>query len=127
LLEEWKKGKKRIIGSEKNLGGTMRLGLYDAVLKNNSLIHKIYSEKKIKERHRHRYEVNIQYKDSFEKKGLIFSALSPDGKLPEIVELKDHPWFVGVQFHPEFKSRPFTPHPLFSSFVKAASDTRVNS
>ena len=120
LLEEWQKGKKRIIGSEKNLGGTMRLGLYDAVLKNNSLISKIYTEKKIKERHRHRYEVNIEYKDNFEKKGLIFSALSPDGLLPEIIELKNHPWFIGVQFHPEFKSRPFTPHPLFSSFVKAA-------
>jgi len=120
LLEEWQKGKKTIRGSEKNLGGTMRLGLYDAVLKNNSLISKIYSEKKIKERHRHRYEVNIKYKNDFEKKGLIFSALSPDGTLPEIIELKNHPWFVGVQFHPEFKSRPFTPHPLFSSFVKAA-------
>ena len=120
LLEEWQKGKKRIKGSEKNLGGTMRLGLYDAVLKNNSLISKIYTEKKIKERHRHRYEVNIEYKDNFEKKGLIFSALSPDGLLPEIIELKNHPWFIGVQFHPEFKSRPFTPHPLFSSFVKAA-------
>ena len=120
LLEEWQKGKKRIKGSEKNLGGTMRLGLYNAVLKSNSLIHKIYSEKKIRERHRHRYEVNIKYKNDFEKKGLIFSALSPDGTLPEIVELKDHPWFVGVQFHPEFKSRPFEPHPLFSSFIKAA-------
>jgi CTP synthase len=120
LLEEWQKGKKIFKGSEKNLGGTMRLGLYDAILKNNSLISKIYSLKKIKERHRHRYEVNIKYKDQFEKKGFIFSALSPDGMLPEIVELKNHPWFVGVQFHPEFRSRPFTPHPLFSSFVKAA-------
>jgi len=120
LLEEWQKGKKRIKGSEENLGGTMRLGSYDAVLKNNSLISKIYSEKKIKERHRHRYEVNIKYKKDFEKKGLIFSALSPDGTLPEIIELTNHPWFVGVQFHPEFKSRPFTPHPLFSSFIKAA-------
>ena len=120
LLEDWQKGKKRFKGSEKNLGGTMRLGLYDAILKNNSLIHKIYSMKKIKERHRHRYEVNIKYKEEFEKKGLIFSALSPDGLLPEIIELKNHPWFVGVQFHPEFKSRPFTPHPLFSSFVKAS-------
>ena len=120
LLEEWKRGKKRIKGSEKNLGGTMRLGLYEAILKNNSLISKIYSEKKIKERHRHRYEVNIEYKKDFEKKGFIFSALSPDGTLPEIIELKDHPWFVGVQFHPEFRSRPFTPHPLFSSFIKAA-------
>tara|TARA_B100000929_G_scaffold205987_1_gene164089 strand:+ start:5185 stop:6807 length:1623 start_codon:yes stop_codon:yes gene_type:complete len=126
LLEEWQKGKKKIKGSEKNLGGTMRLGLYDAVLKNNSLISKIYSEKKIKERHRHRYEVNIKYRDDFEKKGLIFSALSPDGTLPEIIELKNHPWFVGVQFHPEFKSRPFTPHPLFSSFIKAANNRRTN-
>ena len=120
LLEEWHKGKKKIIGTKKNLGGTMRLGLYDAVLKKNSLISKIYSEKKIEERHRHRYEVNIKYKNDFEKKGLIFSALSPDGTLPEIIELKDHPWFIGVQFHPEFKSRPFTPHPLFSSFIEAA-------
>jgi CTP synthase len=120
LLEEWQKGSKIFKGSDKKLGGTMRLGLYEAVLKNNSLISKIYSLKKIKERHRHRYEVNIKYKNDFEKKGLIFSALSPDGTLPEIIELKNHPWFVGVQFHPEFKSRPFTPHPLFSSFVKAA-------
>ena len=120
LLEEWHKGKKKIIGTKKNLGGTMRLGLYDAVLKKNSLISKIYSENKIEERHRHRYEVNIKYKNDFEKKGLIFSALSPDGTLPEIIELKDHPWFIGVQFHPEFKSRPFTPHPLFSSFIEAA-------
>ncbi len=120
LLEEWQKGKKIIKGTEKNLGGTMRLGLYDAVLKNNSLISRIYSTKRIKERHRHRYEVNIKYKNEFEKKGLIFSALSPDGTLPEIIELKNHPWFIGVQFHPEFKSRPFTPHPLFSSFIKAA-------
>jgi CTP synthase len=120
LLEEWQKGKKIIKGSEKDLGGTMRLGLYDAILKNNSLISKIYSAKKIKERHRHRYEVNIKYKDDFEKKGLIFSALSPDGMLPEIIELRNHPWFIGVQFHPEFRSRPFTPHPLFSSFIEAA-------
>ena len=121
LLEEWQKGKKVFKGSEKDLGGTMRLGLYDAVIKNNSLISKIYSEKRIKERHRHRYEVNIKYKKDFEKKGLIFSALSPDGSLPEIIELNNHPWFVGVQFHPEFKSRPFTPHPLFSSFIEAAN------
>ena len=124
LLEEWQKGKIIFKGSEKDLGGTMRLGLYDAILKNNSLISKIYSEKKIKERHRHRYEVNIKYKKDFEKKGLIFSALSPDGTLPEIIELNNHPWFVGVQFHPEFKSRPFTPHPLFSSFIKAANSRR---
>ena len=121
LIEELQKGKKIFKGSEKDLGGTMRLGLYDAIIKNNSLISKIYSEKRIKERHRHRYEVNIKYKKDFEKKGLIFSALSPDGTLPEIIELNNHPWFVGVQFHPEFKSRPFTPHPLFSSFIKAAN------
>jgi len=127
LLEEWQKGKKKIKGTEKSLGGTMRLGLYEAVLKNNSLIYKIYSERKIKERHRHRYEVNIKYKDDFEKKGLIFSAMSPDGMLPEIIELKNHPWFVGVQFHPEFKSRPFTPHPLFSSFVKAVENRRIRN
>ena len=120
LLEEWQKGKKIYKGSEKNLGGTMRLGLYEAILKSNSLISKIYNIKKISERHRHRYEVNIKFKNEFEKKGLIFSALSPDGTLPEIIELKSHPWFIGVQFHPEFKSRPFTPHPLFSSFIKAA-------
>jgi CTP synthase len=124
LLEEWHKGKRIFKGSEKNLGGTMRLGLYDAVLKKNSLISKIYSTNKIKERHRHRYEVNLKYKNQFEKKGLIFSALSPDGALPEIIELKNHPWFIGVQFHPEFKSRPFTPHPLFSSFVKAVEKSK---
>ena len=124
LLEEWHKGKKIFKGSEKKLGGTMRLGLYDAILKSNSLISKIYPMKKIKERHRHRYEVNIKYKNKFEEKGLIFSALSPDGMLPEIIELKNHPWFIGVQFHPEFKSRPFTPHPLFSSFIKAAEINR---
>jgi len=109
---------------KKNLGGTMRLGLYDAILKKNSLISKIYSTNRIKERHRHRYEVNLQYKAEFEKKGLIFSALSPDGALPEIIELKNHPWFIGVQFHPEFKSRPFTPHPLFTSFIKAAAKNK---
>ena len=84
------------------------------------IIRKIYKSKVIKERHRHRYEVNISYKEKFEKKGLIFSGISPDDKLPEIIELKNHPWFIGVQFHPEFKSRPFNPHPLFSSFIKAA-------
>ena len=127
LLEEWQKGRKMFKGSEKHLGGTMRLGLYEAILKKNSLISKIYSTNKIKERHRHRYEVNLKYKNDFEKKGLIFSALSPDGELPEIIELKNHPWFVGVQFHPEFKSRPFTPHPLFSSFIKAAEKHKGRS
>ena len=98
----------------------MRLGLYDAIIKNDTLTSKIYSSKKIMERHRHRYEVNTKYMKDFEKKGLIFSAMSPDKSLPEIIEFKNHPWFIGVQFHPEFKSRPFTPHPLFASFIKAA-------
>ena len=122
LINEWNRDGKLIKGTDKDLGGTMRLGLYKAKLKENSLIRKIYKSKLIKERHRHRYEVNISYKDKFEKNGLIFSGLSPDNKLPEIIELKNHPWFVAVQFHPEFKSRPFAPHPLFSSFVKAAKN-----
>ena len=120
LIDEWNKDGKIIKGTDKNLGGTMRLGLYDAKLKNNSAINKIYKTNTIRERHRHRYEVNVNLKDKFEKKGLIFSGMSPDNKLPEIIELKNHPWFIGVQFHPEFKSRPLNPHPLFSSFIKAA-------
>ena len=120
LLNEWNKNGKLIKGTNKELGGTMRLGLYEAKLRHNSLIKKIYNSSTIFERHRHRYEVNINLKDKFESKGMIFSGISPDGKLPEIIELKNHPWFVGVQFHPEFKSRPLTPHPLFSSFIKAA-------
>ncbi len=120
LIHEWNRDGKIFKGSKKELGGTMRLGLYEAKLKKNSLIQKIYRSNSINERHRHRYEVNIDYKDKFEDKGLIFSGMSPDHKLPEIIELKNHPWFVGVQFHPEFKSRPLNPHPLFSSFIKAA-------
>ncbi len=122
LINEWTKDGKKIKGTDKDLGGTMRLGSYDAKLKENSKIRKIYKSRLIKERHRHRYEVNIVFKDKFEKKGMIFSGLSPDNKLPEIIELKNHPWFIGVQFHPEFKSRPLTPHPLFSSFIKAAKN-----
>jgi len=122
LITEWSKNGKIIKGTNKNLGGTMRLGLYEAKLMENSLIKKIYKTKFIQERHRHRYEVNIGYKDQFEKNGMLFSGLSPDQKLPEIVELKNHPWFIGVQFHPEFKSRPLAPHPLFSSFIKAAKN-----
>ena len=118
-MNEWIKEGKTIQGTNKNLGGTMRLGLYEAKLKENSIISKIYKSKLIKERHRHRYEVNINFKNQFERNGMIFSGLSPDGKLPEIIELKNHPWFIGVQFHPEFKSRPLSPHPLFSSFIKA--------
>ena len=120
LMHEWNKSGKIYKGSTKELGGTMRLGLYEAKLLENSLIRKIYKSKIIKERHRHRYEVNIDYKSRFENKGLIFSGISPDNKLPEVIELKNHPWFIGVQFHPEFKSRPLNPHPLFSSFIKAA-------
>jgi CTP synthase len=103
-----------------DMGGTMRLGAYDAVLDGNSHVASIYGSKNISERHRHRYEVNVHYKDALEKGGLVFSGMSPDGELPEIVERPDHPWFIGVQFHPELKSRPFAPHPLFASFVKAA-------
>ena len=122
LISEWNRNGKLIQGTDKDLGGTMRLGLYEAKLKDNSLIRKIYKSKSIQERHRHRYEVDISYKDQLEKHGLIFSGLSPDGRLPEIIELKNHPWFVAVQFHPEFKSRPLVPHPLFSSFIKAAKN-----
>ena len=120
LIDQWSKDGKVIKGTDKNLGGTMRLGLYEAKLKNNSAIKNIYKSNVINERHRHRYEVNINLMLQFEKKGLIFSGVSPDNKLPEIIELKNHPWFIGVQFHPEFKSRPLNPHPLFSSFIKAA-------
>ena len=122
LLNEWTKDGKTIKGTDKDLGGTMRLGSYEAKLIENSVIRKIYGKKIINERHRHRYEVNINYKDKFEKKGMVFSGLSPDGLLPETIELKNHPWFIGVQFHPEFKSRPLAPHPLFSSFIKASKN-----
>ena len=122
LINEWTKDGKIIKGTDQDLGGTMRLGSYEAKLKNNSKIKKIYKKNIIKERHRHRYEVNINYKEKFEKNGMAFSGLSPDGMLPEIIELKNHPWFIGVQFHPEFKSRPLAPHPLFSSFIKASKN-----
>jgi CTP synthase len=105
-----------------DLGGTMRLGAYPCVLKKDSLVHKIYGKGEISERHRHRYEVNTKYSKRLEEVGLHFSGFSPDGSLPEIIERKDHPWFVGVQFHPELKSRLFEPHPLFSAFIKAAAD-----
>jgi len=120
LINEWNKNGRIIRGTNQDLGGTMRLGIYEAKLRHNSLIQKIYKSKSIFERHRHRYEVNNNLKDKFEKKGMIFSGMSPDNKLPEIIEIKNHPWFIGVQFHPEFKSRPLNPHPLFSSFIKAA-------
>ncbi|HXV24086.1 MAG TPA: CTP synthase [Alphaproteobacteria bacterium] len=103
-----------------NLGGTMRLGAYPCLLARDSQVREIYGVDSISERHRHRYEVNINYKPALERAGLRFSGLSPDGELPEIVELPEHPWFIGVQFHPELKSKPFDPHPLFASFIEAA-------
>ena len=103
-----------------DLGGTMRLGAYEACLKPGSLVHKLYGSDMISERHRHRYEVNKGYVEKLEQTGLIFSGMSPDGELPEIVERPDHSWFVGVQYHPELKSKPFDPHPLFASFIAAA-------
>ncbi|MBN9343190.1 MAG: CTP synthase [Caedibacter sp. 38-128] len=121
LLTEWLNGDvKERRSAEDDLGGTMRLGLYPAILAPGSLIQKIYGTSSIQERHRHRYELNIEYREKFEKAGLKFSGLSPDGLLPETVELEGHPWFVGVQFHPELRSRPFDPHPLFTSFIEAA-------
>jgi len=122
LMTEWVRGnelEKRTRAGD--LGGTMRLGAYPAALKKGSRVSKIYGDAlEISERHRHRYEVNTAYKDRLEQHGLRFSGMSPDGVLPEIVEYEDHPWFIGVQYHPELKSRPFEPHPLFASFVEAA-------
>ena len=121
LMTEWVKGNQRESRTAgDNLGGTMRLGAYEAILKPDSKVCEIYGSMDISERHRHRYEVNIGYREAIEGAGLKFSGLSPDGVLPEIVERDDHPWFVGVQFHPELKSRPFAPHPLFRSFIAAA-------
>lgn len=118
LMSEWI-GHGKIHKAQKDLGGTMRLGAYPCNIIKGSLANKIYGSTEISERHRHRYEVNINFKDQLEKAGLVFSGLSPDKKLTEIVEIKDHPFFVGVQFHPELKSKPFAPHPLFVGFVKA--------
>ena len=123
LLTEWMHGnvvERRNVDSEK--GGTMRLGAYDCDLAENSQVSAIYGDGRISERHRHRYEVNINYREVLETAGLRFSGLSPDGELPEIVEYPTHPWFIGVQFHPELKSKPYDPHPLFTSFIQAAVD-----
>lgn len=121
LLTEWTVGDRVERRSEgDDLGGTMRLGAYECKLLAGSRLHKIYGADEISERHRHRYEVNINYRDRLEAAGLLFSGMSPDGDLPEVVEIPDHPWFIGVQFHPELKSKPFEPHPLFTSFVAAA-------
>ena len=121
LITEWMSEKgleQRAAGGD--LGGTMRLGAYPATLGGNSKVASIYGTTEISERHRHRYEVNTHYREALEQGGLIFSGTSPDGTLPEIVERPDHPWFIGVQFHPELKSRPFNPHPLFAGFIGAA-------
>jgi CTP synthase len=121
LMTEWTQGNERVLRQEgDDLGGTMRLGAYEAILKAGSMIAGIYGAASISERHRHRYEVNIGYRDVLEGVGLKFAGLSPDGVLPETMEREDHPWFVGVQFHPELKSRPFAPHPLYASFIAAA-------
>jgi len=121
LLTEWLRGNERERRTaEGDLGGTMRLGAYPAVLAEGSLIRQIYGRSEIEERHRHRYEVNIGYRERLEEAGLRFSGLSPDGLLPEIIEYPDHPWFIGVQYHPELKSKPFQPHPVFAGFIGAA-------
>jgi len=121
LMTEWElDGVIHKRGEDDDKGGTMRLGAYEAHLTPGSHVAEIYGNEIIFERHRHRYEVNINYREKLEGAGLTFSGLSPDGTLPEIVEIKDHPWFIGVQFHPELKSKPFDPHPLFASFIEAA-------
>lgn len=122
LMREWdKEGETEKRGEEGDLGGTMRLGAYPAVLREGSKVAQIYNAQEISERHRHRYEVNMAYRDALEEKGVIFCGTSPDGLLPEIIENVNHPWFIGVQYHPELKSRPFEPHPLFVSFIEAAT------
>ena len=120
-LKEWVQGNHMVARkSDDDKGGTMRLGAYDATLTEGSKVAEIYGATAIEERHRHRYEVDTKYRDQLESKGMLFSGMSPDDKLPEIVEWSDHPWFIGVQFHPELKSKPFAPHPLFADFVRAA-------
>ncbi len=121
LMTEWMRENELVKrAANGDLGGTMRLGAYEAVLKEGSRVAQIYGSTRISERHRHRYEVNMTYRDQIEKAGLVMSGVSPDGLLPEIVEIPEHPWFIGVQYHPELKSKPFDPHPLFRSFVEAA-------
>jgi CTP synthase len=122
-MTEWMKGNElEIRKAGGDLGGTMRLGAFEAALKPGSKIAEIYGQTRISERHRHRYEVNTRYRDRLEKAGMSFAGMSPDGLLPETVEYPDHPWFIGVQYHPELKSKPFDPHPLFKSFIAAAID-----
>ncbi len=121
LMTEWDKdGARQIRHKDGDLGGTMRLGAYECDLRPGSLVSRVYGAEKIFERHRHRYEVNIKYEKQLNDVGMVISGKSPDGRLPEIVEIPEHPWFIGVQFHPELKSKPFDPHPLFVSFVRAS-------
>ena len=123
-LKEWVQGNHTVSRkADDDKGGTMRLGAYSANLKEGSKVAEVYGATAIEERHRHRYEVDLKYKDKLESCGLLFSGMSPDGRLPEIVEWKDHSWFIGVQYHPELKSKPFAPHPLFADFIRAAVDT----
>jgi len=123
-LKEWVQGNHKVERkADDDKGGTMRLGAYSASLTEGSKVAEVYGGTAIEERHRHRYEVDTKYREKLEKCGLLFSGMSPDGRLPEIVEWKDHPWFIGVQFHPELKSKPFEPHPLFADFVRAAVET----
>ncbi|MGB2358419.1 MAG: CTP synthase, partial [Paracoccaceae bacterium] len=122
-LKEWVQGNHKVARKvDDDKGGTMRLGAYDASLSPGSQVAEIYGSTEIDERHRHRYEVDIKYREQLEAAGLRFSGMSPDGRLPEIVEWTDHPWFIGVQFHPELKSKPFKPHPLFQDFIRAAKE-----
>src|SRR5690606_20869961 len=121
LMTEWMRGSVlETRGKSDDLGGSMRLGAYECAIQPGTLAEKIYGKNLITERHRHRYEVNIHYKERLEEAGLLFSGISPSGHLPEMMEYTKHPWFIGVQFHPELESRPFAPHPLFVSFVEAA-------
>ena len=123
-MKEWVRGNQKVQRSaDDGKGGTMRLGAYPAVLAEGSKVAGIYGAARIEERHRHRYEVDASYIERLSGCGLAFSGMSPDGLLPEIVERDDHPWFIGVQFHPELKSKPFAPHPLFADFVRAAVET----
>ena len=121
LMTEWMQQNELVKrAANGDLGGTMRLGAYDAVLKEGSRVAEIYGSRNISERHRHRFEVNMTYRKQLEEAGVLFSGTSPDGLLPEIIEIPTHPWFIGVQYHPELKSKPFDPHPLFRSFIEAA-------
>ena len=127
MMNEWQKNNKIFKQDKKNLGGSMRLGSYESILLKNTLIEKIYKKCKINERHRHRYEVNYNYLDVIKRSGVVLSGLSPDKKLVEVMEIKNHPWFIGVQFHPELKSTPFKPHPIFNSFINSLIKKKIKN